>query len=54
MDDLYDLLLAMFGVAVAAVMLIAGELYIVTRPDRPEINSKPPNLVTSSVEQQPR
>jgi hypothetical protein len=54
MDDPYGLMLAMFGVAVAAVMLVAGELYLVTRPAPPEINSKPPSVVTSSVEQQPR
>jgi hypothetical protein len=32
-DDFYDLVLAMFGVAIAAVMLVAGELYLVARPD---------------------
>jgi hypothetical protein len=37
MDDPYDLVLGMFGVAIAAVMLVAGELYLVTRPDPPEI-----------------
>jgi hypothetical protein len=35
MDNLHDLVWAMFGVAVAAVMLVAGELYLVTRPDPP-------------------
>ena len=35
MDDPYDLVLAMLGLAVAAVMLVAGELYLVTRPDPP-------------------
>ena len=54
MDDLHDLVLAMFGLAIAAVMLVAGELYLVTRPDPPQIDSKPPAVVTSSVEQQPR
>jgi hypothetical protein len=53
MDDLHDLVLAMFGMAVAAVMLVAGELYLVTRPDPSEINSKPRPVVTSSAEQQP-
>jgi hypothetical protein len=43
-----------FGVAIAAVMLVAGELYLVTRPDPAEINAKPPAVVTSSVEQNPR
>jgi len=54
MDDLHDLVLAMLGVAVAAVMLVAGELYLVTRPNPPEIYSEPPAVVTSSAEQQPR
>jgi hypothetical protein len=51
MDDLHDVVLTM---AIAAVMLVAGELYLVTRQDLAEINSKPPTVVTSSVEQQPR
>jgi hypothetical protein len=50
MDDLHDLVLAMFGVAVAATMLVAGELYLVTRPDPRQINSEPPGFVTSSAE----
>jgi len=54
MDDPYDLVLAMFGVVLAAVMLVAGELYLVTRPDPPEITLRPPPVVTSSVEQQSR
>jgi hypothetical protein len=37
MDDPYDdLILAMFALAVIAVMLVAGELYLVTRPEPPE------------------
>jgi len=54
MDDLHDLVLAMFGVAAAAVMLVAGELYLVTRPHPPEINPEPSAVVTSSAEQTPR
>jgi hypothetical protein len=54
MDDLHDLVLAMLGVAVAGVMLVAGELYLVTRPDPHEIHSEPPAVVTSSAEQHPR
>jgi hypothetical protein len=46
MDDPYDLVLGMFGVAIAAVMLVAGELYLVTRPDPPEIYAQPPSVVT--------
>ena len=33
MEEPYDLVLAMLAVAVAAVMLVAGELYLVTTPD---------------------
>ena len=55
MDDLHDVVLAMFGVAIAAVMLVAGELYLVTRPDPPEIiNPQSPAVVTSAVEQRAR
>jgi hypothetical protein len=50
MDDPYDLVLAMFGLAVTAVMLVAGELYLVTRPDAPEKYTPPPALMTSSTE----
>jgi len=50
MDNPYDLVLAMFGVAVAAVMLVAGELYLVTRPDPPETYAQPPAVATSSIE----
>jgi hypothetical protein len=54
MDDPYDLVLAMFGAAVAAVLLVAGELYLVTRPDPPETHSQPLAIITSSSEKQPR
>jgi len=33
MDDPYDLILSMFALAVTAVMLVAGALYLVTRPE---------------------
>ena len=36
MDDPYDLVLGMFALAIAAVMLVAGELYLVMRPDPTE------------------
>jgi hypothetical protein len=49
MDDLSDLVLGMFALAVTAVMLVAGELYIVTRPDRPETLTPPASIVTSFV-----
>jgi hypothetical protein len=43
----------MFGAAVAAVMLVAGELYLVTRPDSPETHSQPSAVITSWIEKQP-
>ena len=49
-DDLYDLVLGMFAVAIAAVMLVAGELYLVTRPDPPEEYTPAPSVVASSIE----
>ena len=36
MDDPYDLVLGMFALAIAAVMLVAGELYLVAA--RPTAN----------------
>lgn len=49
MDDPYDLVVGMFGVAIAAVMLVAGELYLVMRSDPPETYTPPPSVVTSSI-----
>jgi hypothetical protein len=50
MDDPYDdLILAMFALAVIAVMLVAGELYLVTRPEPPETLKLPASMVTSSI-----
>jgi len=48
MDDPYDLLLGMFVLAIAAVMLVRRELYLVTRPDPPQTYTPPPSVVTSS------
>jgi hypothetical protein len=49
MDDLYDLILGMFALAVTAVMLVAGELYLVTRPEPLETLTPPASIVTSSI-----
>jgi len=49
MDDPYDLVLGMFGVAIAAITLVAGELYLVMRPDPPGTYTPPPLVVTSSI-----
>ena len=48
MDGLCDLVLAMLVLAVAAVMLVAGELYLVTRPDPTEMQTPQSRIVTSS------
>ena len=49
MDDSYDLVLGMFALAIAAVMLVAGELYLVMRPDPPKTYAPPPSVLTSSI-----
>jgi hypothetical protein len=46
MDDPYDLVLSMFALAVTAVMLVAGELYLVTRPEPPEGLPPPASIAT--------
>ena len=43
MDDPYDLVPGMFALAMAAVMLVASELYLVMRPDPPETYTPPPS-----------
>jgi hypothetical protein len=54
MDDPYELVLAMFALAVTAVMLVAGELYLVTRPEQQESRTPPPSIVTSSAQETPK
>jgi hypothetical protein len=49
MDDPNDLVLGMFALAVTALMLVAGEVYLVTRPDQPETLTPPASIVTSSI-----
>ena len=49
-DDYHDLVLALFGVAVAAVMLVAGALFMLALPDAPEPLAREPTIVTSSVD----
>ena len=48
-DPYYDLILAMSALAVTAVMLVAGELYLVTRPEPPATLKLPASMVTSSI-----
>ena len=49
MDNPNDLILGMFALAVTAVMLVAGELYLVTRLEPPEASLPPASIVTSSI-----
>jgi hypothetical protein len=46
MDDPYDLILGVFALVVTAVMLVAGELYLVTRPEPLETLTPPASIVT--------
>jgi hypothetical protein len=47
MEEPDDLVLSMFAVVVAAVMLVAGELYLVSEPQ--EAYAPAPPAVTSSI-----
>ena len=49
MDDPYDLVLCLFVLVIAAVMLVAGELYLANRPDPPAVNTVRPRVIGSSV-----
>ena len=50
MDDDSDLVLGMLALAVAAVLLVAGELYLVTRPEPLQTHAPAAPVVTSSAE----
>ena len=50
MDDPDDLVLGMFALAVTAVMLVAGELHLVTRPEQPESLTRPASIEMSSAQ----
>ena len=45
MDDPGDLVLAMLGLVIAAVMLVAGGLYLVLTPDPIPLHTIPPALM---------
>jgi len=49
MDDPDDLVLGMLALAITAVMLVMGELYLVTRPEPPQTPTPPASIVTSST-----
>jgi hypothetical protein len=49
MEDPYELALAMLTLVLAAVMLVAGELYLVTKPSpEPRDPASAPLVVSSS------
>jgi hypothetical protein len=47
MDDPYELALAMLTLALAALGLVAGELYLVTEPNPPPAVSAPATIPVS-------
>jgi hypothetical protein len=49
MDDPNDLVLAMLGLAVAAIMLVAGALYLIMTPDPTPSRTAPPAVQVSPV-----
>ena len=49
MDDLHDLILAMLALAVTAVLLVVGALYLITTPEPAPAQTTPGAIVTSSV-----
>jgi hypothetical protein len=48
MDDPNDLILAMFALAAAAVLLVAGALYLITRPEPTQTHPAPPAAIVVS------
>ena len=49
MEDWHELVWAMLTLVIAAVMLVAGTLYLVTRPEPTMIKPAPAPIVTSSI-----
>jgi hypothetical protein len=48
MDDPNDLILAMLALALSAVMLVAGALYLITRPEPIQTHPAPPAAIVIS------
>jgi hypothetical protein len=48
MDDPNDLILAMLALAVTAVMLVAGALYLITTPGPTQTHPAPPAAIVMS------
>ncbi|WP_197427208.1 hypothetical protein [Bradyrhizobium retamae] len=49
MDDPNDLVLAMLGLVIAAIMLVAGALYLINAPDPIPTHRPPPAVQVSPV-----
>ncbi|MEH2592478.1 hypothetical protein V1273_006317 [Bradyrhizobium sp. AZCC 1721] len=49
MDDPNDLVLAMLGLVIAAIMLVAGALYVINAPDPIPTHRPPPAVQVSPV-----
>jgi hypothetical protein len=47
MEEPYELVAAMLGLALAAILLVAGELYLVTTPEPPPTSSPPASVLMS-------
>jgi hypothetical protein len=48
MDDPNDLILAMLALALSAVMLVAGTLYLISRPEATRTHPAPPAPIVMS------
>jgi len=48
MEDPNDLILAMLALAVTAVMLVAGALYLITTPEPTQTHPMPPAAIVMS------
>jgi hypothetical protein len=48
MDDPNDLIMAMLALAVTAVMLVAGALYLITTPEPTQSHPAPPAAIVMS------
>jgi hypothetical protein len=48
MDDPNDLILAMLALAITAVMLVAGALYLIAAPEPTQTHPAPPAAIVMS------
>jgi hypothetical protein len=49
MDDPHDLVLAMLALAITAVLLVAGALYLITMPEPTPTRVAPPAAIVTSL-----